>query len=42
MTSFSELKAEKVCTKKDNKGKQFLNYNMLQFSRVYPKGKNLE
>ena len=40
MTSFSEIKAEKTCTKKDNKGKQFLNFNMLQLSRIYPKGKS--
>lgn len=42
MTSFSELKAEKVCTKKDNKGRQYMNYNMRQFSRIYPKGQRID
>lgn len=33
------MKAEKICVKKDNKGKQFLIFNTRQFSRIYPKGK---
>ncbi|XP_067931452.1 1-phosphatidylinositol 4,5-bisphosphate phosphodiesterase gamma-1-like [Watersipora subatra] len=42
MSSFSELKAEKICAKKDNKGKQYMNYNMHQMSRVYPKGQRID
>lgn len=38
MASLAEVKAEKTCSKRDNKGKQFLQFNRSQISRIYPHG----